>query len=582
MMSPNISLVSGPPAASLTPSDELTELSVHHWSVRSAILALMAQGRTPNGGWWDGAVGYEVYVRSFADSDGDGIGDLAGVRSKLEHLAWLGVDIVWLTPFAPSPMADFGYDVADYCGVDPRFGTLDDIDGLLADAHQLGLKVVMDIVPNHTSDRHDWFVESRSSLDSDRRGYYHWRRPGPDGGPPNNWVSHFGGSAWTFDETTGQYYLHLFLPEQPDLNWNNPRVVREFDEILTFWLERGVDGFRIDVAHGLVKNMLMPDNPLRFPLDGAMSPRQVFAAYDHRYDLDQAGVLSIYRRWRRLADAHDALLLGEVYLRDNDPSKVSRYVASGDALHRAFYFAPMHVPWEPRPMWSCFRDALDEAPTDLSWAQSSHDDPRAPTRFGGGELGRARSQAYTVLLFALPGLPFLFQGDELALEDWPVPPDERADPVGTRNVNASDSRDNSRTPLPWGPGPNAGFSSAATTWLPVGDRAPEETVAVQRDDPASPLHAMRTLLTLRRTLTDLGDPSVPVEWLTSRSEPIIALRRGDTIAAINVGDQPAELTLPSGTWRLRYSSADPTRVDTTHTGAVTLAAPDGMLLTPAR
>lgn len=541
----------------------------------------MARGRTPNGGWWDAAVGYEVYVRSFFDTDADGVGDLAGVREKLDYLAWLGVDVVWLTPFSRSPMADFGYDVADYESVDPLFGDLATFDTLVAEAHTLGLRVVMDLVPNHTSNQHPWFVESRSSVDSDLRGYYHWRQPGPDGGRPNNWVSHFGGPAWTLDETTGQYYLHLFLPEQPDLNWNNPRVVREFDGILEFWLARGVDGFRIDVAHGLVKNMLMPDNPMRFPIDASMSPRQVFAAYDHRYDLDQAGVVSIYRRWRRLADAHDALLLGEVYLRDNDPSKVSRYVSSGDALHRAFYFAPMHVPWEPRPMWSCFRDALDEAPTDLSWAQSSHDDPRAATRFGGGDLGRARSRAYTVLLFALPGLPFLFQGDELALEDWPVPSGDRADPIGTRNANPLDTRDNSRTPIPWAPGPHRGFTTGPSTWLPVGDRRDDETVAVQRDDPSSALHAMRTLLHLRRNLTDLGDPSVPVEWLTARSDHVIALRRGATICAVNVGDGTATLALPEGRWRLRYSSENPAGSDDPIEGSISLAAPEGVLLTRA-
>jgi alpha-glucosidase len=541
----------------------------------------MARQATANGGWWDTAVGYEVYLRSFADSNGDGIGDLAGVRAKLDYLAWLGVDLVWLTPFCRSPMADFGYDVADYCSVDPLFGDLDELDGLVAEAHHLGLRVVMDLVPNHTSDQHPWFADSRRSVDSERRGYYHWRNPGRDGGPPNNWVSHFGGSAWTRDEASGQYYLHLFLPEQPDLNWNNPRVVREFDAVLEFWLQRGIDGFRIDVAHGLVKNMLMPDNPLRFPLDPTMSPRQVFAAYDHRYDLDQGGVLSIYRRWRRIADRYGALLLGEVYLRDNDPSKVSRYVASGDALHRAFYFAPMHVPWEPRPLWSCFRDALDEAPSDLSWAQSSHDDPRAPTRFGGGELGQARSLAYTVLLMALPGLPFLFQGDELALEDWPVPPERRADPIGTRNAVATDSRDNSRTPMPWGPGPNSGFSTAPTTWLPVGDRADRETVAGQQDRPGTPLEATRALLAVRRQLPDLGDPGVAVEWLTARDDQIIAFRRGEVICALNAGAERAALALPSGRWLVRHSSAGEAAGGAVLEDVVSLAAPEGVLLSRA-
>ena len=355
-----------------------------------------------NSGWWDGSVGYEIYVRSFADSDGDGIGDLPGIIGKLEYLSWLGVDLVWITPFYPSPMADFGYDVSDYCGVDPLFGTLEDFDQLITEAHRQDLRVIIDLVPNHSSSAHPWFQSSRSSVDDEYRGYYHWRDPTTDGKPPNNWVSHFGGSAWTLDEESGQYYLHLFLPEQPDLNWNNPKVIKEFDEIIQFWLSRDVDGFRIDVAQGLVKNMLMPDNPIRFQMNKNMSPRQVFASFDHRYDLDQAGNLEIFRRWRNLVDPHDALILGEVYLRDNDPNRVSRYVSSGDALHRAFYFAPMHVPWDPQSMWDTFRDALDAAPEDLSWALSSHDDPRAPTRFGGGEEGKQRALAYSVLLFFLP------------------------------------------------------------------------------------------------------------------------------------------------------------------------------------
>ena len=523
--------------------------------------------------WWDSAVGYEVYVRSFADTDGDGVGDLGGVLAHLEHVAWLGADIVWLTPFYPSPMADFGYDVADYCAVDPLYGSIEQFDAIVEEAHRLGLKLLVDIVPNHTSSHHPWFEQSRRSPDDPKRGYYHWRDPAPGGGPPNNWVSHFGGSAWTLDEATGQYYLHLFLPEQPDLNWNNPEVVKEFDRIIAFWLDRGVDGLRVDVAHGLVKNMLMPDNPLRFPITPQMSPRQVFVAYDHRYDLDQAGVLAIYRRWRKLVEPHDALLVGEVYLRDNDPNKVSRYVAAGDGLHRAFYFAPMHVPWEPEAMWSTFRDALDAAPADLSWAQSSHDDPRAPTRFGGGELGRARALAYAVLLMGLPGLPFLYQGDELGLEDVDVPPAMRTDPVGTRSVVSTDSRDGSRTPMPWAPGPQSGFSASSSTWLPVGDRDPSETVSRQREDPSSAVHRYRALLAARRGLPDLH--GAPLEWLTGRDQPVLAFLRGSTICAVNVGEGAAPLQLPGGMWSVEFSSTGRTGQVT---GPIELAAPEGVLL----
>ena len=504
--------------------------------------------RKENSGWWDGGVGYEIYIRSFADSSGDGVGDLSGITGKLEYLSWLGVDIVWITPFYPSPMADFGYDVSDYCGVDPLFGNLTDFDALIEEAHRQELRVIIDLVPNHSSSEHSWFKSSRSSIDNDYRGYYHWRDPAADGGPPNNWVSHFGGSAWTFDEESGQYYLHLFLPEQPDLNWNNPKVIQEFDEILKFWLLRDVDGFRIDVAQGLVKNMLMPDNPIRFQITEDMSPRQVFASFDHRYDLDQSGNLEIFRRWRNLVAPYDSLLLGEVYLRDNDPNRVSRYVSSGDALHRAFYFAPMHVPWDPQSMWDTFRDALDAAPEDLSWALSSHDDPRAPTRFGGGEEGKQRALAYSVLLFFLPGLPVLYQGDELGLPSIELKQEELADPVATRNVIESDGRDGARTPMPWSGGSEFGFTTGAP-WMPIGNRTYEDTVEYQQATGDSWLMQYRELLAIRKENLELD---TPLRWVTARDSDVISFSRGKLISALNVGASEQSISLPQGVWNLVF------------------------------
>lgn len=385
-------------------------------------------------------------------------------------------------------------------------------------------------------------------MDNDYRGYYHWRDPAADGGPPNNWVSHFGGSAWTLDEESGQYYLHLFLPEQPDLNWNNPKVIQEFDEILKFWLLRDVDGFRIDVAQGLVKNMLMPNNPIRFPINDDMSPRQVFASFDHRYDLDQAGNLEIFRRWRNLVEPYGSLLLGEVYLRDNDPNRVSRYVSSGDALHRAFYFAPMHVPWDPQSMWDTFRDALDAAPEDLSWALSSHDDPRAPTRFGGGEEGKQRALAYSVLLFFLPGLPVLYQGDELGLSSIELKQEELADPVATRNAIESDGRDGARTPIPWGGGSEFGFTEGVP-WIPIGNRTYEDTVEYQQTTRGSWLMQYRKLLSIRKENLKLD---TPLRWITARNNDVISFSRGNLISALNVGVSEQTISLPQGDWNLVF------------------------------
>jgi alpha-glucosidase len=269
-------------------------------------------------GWWSDAVGYEVYLRSFADSDGDGIGDLAGLTGRLDHLADLGVDIVWVTPFYPSPMADFGYDVADYLDVDPRFGTLADFDRLVEAVHARGMRLIVDLVPNHTSDQHEWFRSALEGPDSPHRDFYLWRDPAPDGGPPNNWRSHFGGPAWTLDESSGQYWCHLFLPEQPDLNWANPAVHAAFQDIIGFWLDRGVDGFRIDVAHSLVKDPSFADNPVLVEVAAGASPLEAFRALRHDHDLDQPGTLDIYREWHELTAPRGAMLLGEVYLDSAD------------------------------------------------------------------------------------------------------------------------------------------------------------------------------------------------------------------------------------------------------------------------
>ncbi len=496
----------------------------------------------PRPSWWVGAVGYEVYVRSFVDGDGDGIGDLPGLISRLEHLVDLGVDVVWLTPITPSPQRDHGYDVADYLGIEPDYGTLEDLSVLLEDAHALGLKVLLDLVPNHTSDQHPWFLDSRSSRDAGHRDFYVWRDPAPDGGPPNNWVSHFGGPAWTYDEATGQYYMHLFLPEQPDLNWAEPRVHAAFEDILTTWFERGVDGVRIDVAHSLVEDQRFRDNPL---LDGSAGPDDdpmaVFRRFDHLHDLDQPGVVEIYRDWQRIAQRYDALLLGEVYVLD--PIKLQRYV-DGSGLHAAFAFDTVKTPWDADAIRTHLQPYTDSCGTRLAWPLSSHDDPRAPSRFGGGDVGARRALAYLTLLCGLPGVPFLFQGDELGLSDAVLPDGVAEDPIAVRNPGAA-GRDPQRTPMPWEAGPSLGFTTGVP-WLPVGaNHRATDTVAMQRGDPTSPLERTRALLAARRELAALsGDSSLT--WLLDEG-PVIALERGDDVlVALHVGDGegPAQLVLP--------------------------------------
>ena len=502
--------------------------------------------------WWHGSVGYEVYIRSFADADGDGVGDLRGLHQRLDHLAWLGVDLLWVTPFYPSPMHDHGYDVADYTGVDERFGTLDDLDAVLEEAHARGMRVVIDLVPNHTSSEHPWFAESASSRDNPYRDYYIWRDPGPDGGPPNNWVSVFGGPAWTYDEATGQYWLHLFLPEQPDLNWANPAVAEEFDRILEFWLNRGVDGFRIDVAHGLVKHPELLDLPLIPESERVETDQFVgdYALFDHVYDRNQPGVLEVYRRWRKLVDTHDALLLGEVYLRE--VRQLAPYVKGRDGLHMTFWFSPVHVPWDAERLRDVLVEGLTLVPGSVAWISGSHDRSRVVTRFGGGDVGRARALAFATLLFGLPGVPFLYQGEELGLDDVPIDATEAQDPIGARAGALDRSRDVCRTPMPWRPGAGMGFTTAsAEPWLPFGDRRPDDTVQGQRDDPTSLLHRYRALIGLRRGMPDVID--APVEWLTAGG-PVLAYRRGDVLVAGNCGEAVQRLTLPDGGWRVAFDA----------------------------
>ena len=484
--------------------------------------------------WWNGSVGYEIYLRSFSDSNGDGVGDLAGITQRLDYLHELGVDLLWITPFYPSPMFDFGYDVADYCAIDPLFGSLEDFDKLVSEAHARDLRIVIDIIPNHCSIQHEWFQRAVEDPTSKYRDYFIWREP-PDGGaPPNNWRSCFGGVPWSIEPKSGEYYLHLFLPEQPDLNWHNPDVHDEFTQILQFWLDRGVDGFRIDVAQALFKDEELRDN---FQIrEAAMdAPRwEQWDAFEHSRDILQTETLDVYKQWRSLLQKHDAVLIGETYVTER-----SEFAAMlpGDGLHRGFWFKPMFIDWGADQIRNVLSEPLDavHSETMISWVSSSHDDQRAATRFGGGDAGRKRALAFSTLLFCLPGLPFLYQGEELGLVDGIVTDDERADPVG---ADVSFSRDGSRTPMPWEPGPGLGFSSADKTWLPLGGRHESDTAAAQHSDRKSYFHRFRALVELRKAHPELWESGV--EWVDS-STGLVSFRRGEIYVSLNAGDHSVEL-----------------------------------------
>jgi alpha-glucosidase len=497
-----------------------------------------AMARRSSNRWWTDAYGYEIYIRSFADSTGDGVGDLEGLRRRLDHFVDLGIDLIWITPFYPSPMADWGYDVADYCDVDPRFGDLAAFDALLAAAHDRAIRVIIDLVPNHTSDAHPWFVDARSGRDADRRDYYMWADPSRTGGPPNNWISYFGGPAWTFDEASGQYYLHMFLPEQPDLNWRNEAVRAEFDAILEFWLARGVDGFRIDVAQALVADAALRSNPQLAPWDPTASRLEQWDSFDHAHDIAQPETLDeVYPRWRAILDAHDALLLGETWVLD---ASALAEMLRGDGLHAGFWFSPMHMPWDAASIRDAIRRPLEAVsdPTAISWVTSSHDDIRAATRFGGGDRGRARALALATLMASLPGVPFLYQGEELGLTEGELAPEDRLDPMGSETTV---SRDGCRTPMPWAPGVAFGFSTTAATWLPDGGRTDADTVAWQRARPDSWLARYRALVALRRSTPELRGPDL--SWLDEGHGEVIACARSGPDGArveviVNTGDDP--------------------------------------------
>jgi len=400
--------------------------------------------------WLRGAVGYEIYARSFADSTGDGFGDLAGMTSRLEYLAWLGVDIIWLTPIYPSPDHDHGYDVANYRAVRSEHGTVADVEALVTRAHELGMKFIMDIVPNHTSWDHVWFQKALEDPSSPERDMYLFRDPAPDGGPPNNWISHFGGPAWTLDEKSGQYWCHLFVKEQPDLNWRNERVRQEFEDIYRFWFERGVDGFRIDVAHGLLKHPSFADNPQRETPAPNAGPLEIFFSYDHDFDMDQDENVEIFQQWQSVAAEYDATLLAESGVTNHE--RLTRYVGP-DALDLTFFLKPGWMSWEPEKLVAELTALAEMEPHGMSWTISNHDNPRPVSRFSrdvGGDLtvGLDRSLAVSTLMMALGGVPFLYYGEELGMPDGAVDPDKREDPIATLNdEDGGESRDVARTPM---------------------------------------------------------------------------------------------------------------------------------------
>jgi alpha-glucosidase len=490
--------------------------------------------------WWRSAVIYEVYVRSFADADGDGVGDLEGLRGRLPYLRELGVDALWLTPFYRSPWVDGGYDVADYRDVDPDFGDLAAFDALLADAHAADLRVIIDLVPNHSSAAHPWFVEALAAPPGspERERYLFRDGRGAHGElPPNDWESIFGGPAWT-RVPDGQWYLHLFDPAQPDLNWDDPRVHAEFESILRFWLDRGVDGFRVDVAHGMVKAAGLPD---------VGHPNQIGLLGKGRLPyFDQDGLHDIYRRWRRILDEYPGERIAVAEAWAETPQRLARYIAP-DELHQAFNFDYLDAGWAAPALRQVIDDSLYEAglvgaPT--TWVLSNHDRNRHVTRYGGGEAGLRRARAAILLMLALPGSAYLYQGEELGLPEVLDLPDEvLTDPVWERSGHTDRGRDGCRVPLPWsGAEPPFGFGPGGRSWLPQPAGWRELTVARQQADPGSMLSLYRAALRVRADLPGLGDG--PIRWLESAPDTLLFERPDGVRCLVNLG--PAAMPVPDG------------------------------------
>jgi alpha-glucosidase len=486
--------------------------------------------------WWRHAVIYQIYIRSFADSDGDGVGDLAGIRSRLPYLRDLGVDALWVTPFFPSPMADGGYDVADYRDIEPMFGSLADADALVRAAHALGLRVIVDLVPNHTSHRHAWFQQALASPPGSReRARYIFRNGrGRDGSePPNDWPSVFGGSAWQ-RVPDGQWYLHLFSPEQPDLDWQNPEVHAEFEAILTFWLDRGVDGFRIDVAHGLVKDPALPD--IGPDEEHILGPPD---RLNHPF-WDRDGVHDIYRSWRRVLDTYDGdrMAVAEAWVRS--PERMARYIRPGE-LQQSFNFHFLKAAWSGPTLRQVIDSSLqaDRAVgATTTWVLSNHDVQRVVTRYGGGATGQRRARAAALLMLAMPGSAYIYQGEELGLEEVDLPDELRQDPIWKRSGHTRRGRDGARVPMPWsGSAAPYGFSpNGAAPWLPQPPSWGSMTVEAQQRDRESMLSLYRRALNIRRTTPALHTPDL--RWLDVAPDDVLAFTRGDDdslVCVVNIG-----------------------------------------------
>jgi alpha-glucosidase len=525
--------------------------------------------------WWQTAVMYQVYPRSFQDGDGDGVGDLRGIRRRLPYLSELGIDAVWISPFFPSPMADFGYDVSDYTDVDPLFGSLAEFDGLLEEAHARGLKILLDLVPNHTSDRHPWFLDSRSSRRSARRDWYIWRDAAPDGGPPNNWLSAFGGSAWEWDEGSGQYYYHAFLAAQPDLNWRTPAVREAIHEVMRFWLRRGVDGFRVDVLWHLLKDDQFRDNP---PNPDFRPDQPAYHALIPVHTTDLPEVHEALAGLRRVIDEFpDRVLIGEIYLPFD--RLVAYYGHDLEGAHLPFNFALLEARWRARDIAKLIDEYEAALPSGgwPNWVLGNHDRPRIT-----GRVGRDQARVAAMLLLTLRGTPTIYYGDEIGMPQVAIAPDRVRDPFELNVPGLGCGRDGARTPMQWDATPHAGFSPVEP-WLPVAAGFPAHNVDSERLDPASIYHLHRRLIAVRRRSPSLrGGRYRPI---VAGGDLLVFVREHESersLIGLNLGGEAIAVSFPDRRLRgeiLVSSTGD--RDGTVVTEGITLRPNEGVVMSLA-
>jgi alpha-glucosidase len=484
-----------------------------------------------NFAWWQTAVIYQIYPRSFQDTNGDGVGDLRGILQRLSHLVELGIDAIWISPIFPSPMRDFGYDISDYCAISTLFGSLADFDDLLATAHAAGIKIILDFVPNHTSDQHPWFIESRSSKENPKRDWYLWRDAKSDGSAPNNWDSEFGGSAWTFDESTGQYFYHAYLKEQPDLNWRNLEVERAMCAVLKFWFDRGVDGFRVDAIHHLLEDEAGRDNPPDPRWQEGMPPTERWL---QTRTIDQPDIHGYIKTMREVADGYPhRVMIGEAYLPID--RLMAYYGADLTGFHLPFNFHLISTAWQPEPIARLIETYEAALPPGgwPNWVLGNHDRSRVASR-----VGSAQARVAAMLLLTLRGTPTIYQGEEIGMSDVPIPADHVQDPFELNVPGFGLGRDPVRTPMPWSSEPNGGFT-AGRPWLPLNSDAITLNVAAQALDPKSMLALYKSLIRLRRSAEAL---CVGTFKLTCAKDGVLAYRRSwqgsELLVVLNMSDRP--------------------------------------------